>query len=208
MDKNIYKKVTYGMYVLTTSNDGKQAGCIINTFNQITSQDYLISVSVNKDNYTNQVIKESKRFAISIISEKTSPNVIATFGFTSSKNTDKFMNFAYEMIDNLPVIKENTCGYLICELVQIIDCNTHDLMLAKVVSSSCDNDNKPMTYQYYHEVIKGSAPKKAPTYIEEVSTEEDSYVCDVCGYVHQGPVPDDFVCPICGVDASHFKKRK
>jgi len=63
-----------------------------------------------------------------------------------------------------------------------------------------------MTYQYYHEVRKGKAPKKAPTYQNEMITQEERYICDTCGYVHEGPLPDDFVCPICGKDKTHFKK--
>ena len=67
-----------------------------------------------------------------------------------------------------------------------------------------------MTYKYYHEVIKGKAPKKAPTYIEEETTSTDNeevWVCDICGYKHKGPLPDNFKCPICGADKSHFKNK-
>lgn len=204
MDKKIFRDISYGMYVVTTSSE-RNVGCIINTLTQITSENPIISISLNKDNYTNQVIKEVKKFAVSIISEKTNPNLIATFGFQTSKENDKFKNFKYEYIDNLPVIKEETTGYLICEVTEIIDCQTHDIFVAKVINTNKENDNIPMTYKYYHEVIKGKAPKKAPTFIEEVSSDnKEIYVCDICGYTHEGPVPDDFICPICGADASHF----
>ena len=33
------------------------------------------------------------------------------------------------------------------------------------------------------------------------------YVCQVCGYVHEGELPEDYVCPICGVDKSLFRVR-
>ena len=202
MDKNIFRDVSYGMYVVTTQN----AGCIINTMTQITSENLIISISLNKNNYTNEQIKNENKFAVSIISEKTNPNLISVFGFSSSKENNKFKNFEYEEINNIKVLKENTTGYLICEVVDIIDCETHDIFLGRVIETKKENDNIPMTYKYYHEVVKGKAPKNAPTYIEE-KVEDDVYVCDICGYQHKGEVKEGFICPICGVDHTHFKKK-
>ena len=202
MDKNLLRDITYGMYVVTTS----KAGCIINTMTQITSENPIISISINKNNHTNEKLKEERNFAVSIISEKTNPNLISVFGFASSKDKDKFENFDYEEINNIKVIKEETTGYLICEVVDIIDCETHDIFLGRIIDMKKTNGNIPMTYKYYHEVVKGKAPKNAPTYIEE-KVEEDVYVCDVCSYTHKGELPDDFICPICGMDKTHMQKR-
>ena len=196
--KNILRDITYGMYVVTSKN----SGCVINTLTQVSSNN-LVTISLNKDNYTNKVIKENKKFIVSIISEKTNPNVISTFGFRSSKDIDKFENFDYNIIDSTKVLKENMIGYIKCEVIDIIDADTHDIFIAKILSTKKENDYTPMTYKYYQEVIKGTSPIKAPTYIEET---EEVYVCDVCGYVHKGPISDDFVCPMCGVDKSHFKR--
>ena len=171
MDKNLLRDITYGMYVVTTSN----AGCIINTMTQITSENPIISISINKNNFTNEKLKEERNFAVSIISEKTNPNLISVFGFSSSKDKDKFETFDYEKINNIKVLKEETTGYLICEVIDIIDCETHDIFLGRVIDMKKTNDNTPMTYKYYHEVVKGKAPKNAPTYIEE-KVEEDVYV--------------------------------
>lgn len=203
MDKNIFKDVTYGMYVVTTT----KAGCIINTMTQITSENPIITISLNKKNYTNEKIKEERKFIVSILSEKTNPNLISVFGFTSSKDKDKFKDFDYEEVAGIKALKEETTGYIQCEVIDIIDCDTHDIFVAKVTDTKKLNDNIPMTYKYYHEVIKGKAPKTAPTYIEE-KVEDDVYVCDICGYTHKGELPDDFICPICGMDKSHMKKKK
>ena len=201
MDKKILRDITYGMYIVSTVD----SACVINTFTQITSDNPIITISVNKNNYTNQKIKETNKFIVSIISEITNPNIISTFGFKSSIDIDKFKEFNYKEIDNIKVIEEETIGYIVCEVIDIIDTNTHDIFVAKVIDTQKLNDNIPMTYKYYHEVIKGNAPKNAPTYIEE-EKEEDTYVCDICGYRHKGNIDENFKCPICGVDYTHFKK--
>lgn len=207
MNKELFRDINYGMYVVTSKEKDKNIGCIINTFMQITSENPIISISLNKNNYTNKVIKENKKFCVSVISEKTPQSLISTFGFSTSKETDKFLDFEYEIIDDIPVIKENTIGYFICEVKNVIDCNTHDIIIANVVAMEKYNKYKPMTYDYYKEKLKGFAPKNAPTYIKKEKVVKEEYICSVCGYIHEGELPDDYVCPICGVDKSLFKMR-
>lgn len=218
MDKNLFYDISYGMYVLSTKYQNRNVGCIINTFSQITSEDMIVMISVNKQNFTNTAIKENKRFALSVISEQTNPDVIGKFGFYSSREVDKFQSFDYEMVNNLPVVKENTCGYFICEVVKIIDSGTHDVILAQVKDAKKINNNSPMTYSYYHKVIKGKAPKAAPTYIEEKTEENtgEQFKCIICGYIYDDSIeeikfaqlPDNWECPICGAKKRFFEKIK
>jgi len=222
MDKTVLHDISYGMYIISTKYNNKNVGCVINTFSQITSNDMIVIASLNKQNYTNEAIKSTKKFALSIISEETNSELIGTFGFQSSKNINKFANFNYKIAQNLPIINENCTGYLICELINIIDAGTHDIMLAKVIDAVKENNNTPMTYSYYHQVIKGKAPKSAPTYIEESDADAKKisnakkYKCLLCGYIYDDSkestkfedLPSDWKCPICGVDKSMFQEIK
>ena len=215
MDIKAMQDLSYGMYVISTKVNGRNVGCFVNTVTQITSQNPIISVSVNKLNYTDEALKLNKKFAVSVLSENTDANVISKFGFCSSKDVDKFEGMEYEVIDDIPVIKNNICGYMICEIINVVECETHDVFFARVLDAKKENEYKAMTYSYYHEVIKGKAPKKAPTYVEDIKDEakvlidgEEVYVCMVCGYVHKGPIPNDFKCPVCGVDRTMFKKKE
>ena len=216
MDKTLFRDITYGMYLVTTKYDNKKVGCIINTLTQVTSKEPIISISLNKDNYTNKAILESKKFIVSILSVDTSPSLIGTFGYHSSKDIDKFKDFNYELINDMPVIKENICGYLEVELINNIDCNTHDIFIAKVINTTKLSNIEPMTYKYYHENLKGTSPKNAPTFIEEeqVSTTSNKYKCPLCGYIYDDAkesvkfedLPEDWKCPLCGAPKSLFTK--
>lgn len=206
--------ISYGMYVISTKYNGRNIGCFVNTVSQVTAVSPIISVSVNKENYTNEAIKNVKKFTVSILSEKTSPDVIGKFGFFSSKDTDKFEKTEYNVIDELPVVTDNICGYAICEVIDVIDAETHDVFFARVISTKRVNKFTPMTYKYYHEEIKGKAPKTAPTYIEErENTNSKKYKCIICGYIYDDSkedvkfedLPDDWQCPICGVTKDKFK---
>ena len=211
IDKQVFRNISYGMYLVTTNNK-KKNGCIINTLTQITSENPIISISINKNNFTNNEIKESKKFAVSILSIDTDSEVISNFGYKTGNEVDKFESVEYEEISNLPVITKNMVSYLICEVINVIDCETHDIFLGRVIKTKNINNIEPMTYKYYHEVRKGTSPKNAPTFIEE--KKEDAYRCTICGYIYDNAkekvkfedLPDDWKCPMCGVGKDMFEK--
>lgn len=228
MDNNVFRDISYGLYIISTKYNERNVGCVINTVSQVTSENPIISFSLNKENYTNEAIKNTKKFAISIINETINNDIIYKFGYYSSKDTDKFEEYKYELCDDIPVITEGICSYLICELIQTIDCETHDLFISRVIDTKKLSSEKEMTYRYYHEVVKGSAPKNAPTYIEVNQEEEqkqkkvgnlankefNKYKCIICGYIYDEEVekvkfedlPDDWKCPRCGVGKENFIK--
>lgn len=209
MNKKALYDLNYGMYSIGVMDNDRKCGCIVNTVFQITSQDPLIAISMNYDNYTCELIKKNQRFSVSMISEETNPNVISKLGFVSGKDKDKWEGIPFEMMDGLPILKDKAVSHLICEVEQMITTSTHYIFLAKVVDAIKDNEASPMTYSYYHNVVKGKAPKNAPTYQEEKT--KDKWVCTVCGYVYDGPdfeaEPDDYVCPICNAPKSLFEKQ-
>ena len=181
MDKSTLYKLSYGLYAI-----GVQKGaCIVNTVFQITSSPEVIALSMNKNNATHGLIKEQGRFSVSILNEDISPEIIRTLGFSSSRDTDKFSALPWEEEQGLPVLKKGCAGYLLCEVINSSDLGTHTVFFAKVQDAALAQSGRVMTYEYYHNVIKGNAPKNAPTYQAPEKTQEEGYICTVCGYFHK-----------------------
>lgn len=166
MNMNVLRNLTYGVYAVTTMDGTRPTGCIANSAMQITATPATLAVSINHDNFTNECIKKTKEFALSICSEKTEPLVIGTLGYRSGRDNDKFENLAYEMVDGLPVLKD-ACGYIVCKVKDTFETETHTIFLGEIVNGDLLKNEEPMTYAYYHRVIKGSSPKNAPTYLPE-----------------------------------------
>ncbi len=211
MDTSVLWKLSYGMYAIGTLDGTRPTGCIVNTVVQITSSDPVLAVSMNKKNFTCEAIKKTGRFAVSILSEHTSQNVIAKLGFTSGRDTDKFAGnvFDWEKMKGMPIVKENAAGWILLDVIAMYEVDTHYIIVAKVTDAKAGADYTPMTYKYYHDVIKGKAPKNAPTYQEE-KPKENVWVCSVCGYVYEGDLtkePEDYKCPICKQPKSVFVKQ-
>ena len=166
MNKNVFHKRSYGVYVVSTWDNGRPTGCTANSAMQITSTPATIAVSINHDNYTNKCINETGKFAISIMAEDSTPSIIGTFGFKSGKDNDKFSEVEYQVRDYLPVVSD-ACGYIVCDVIDRMETATHTVFLGEVKGAELFGDREAMTYNYYHKVIKGKSPKNAPTYIAE-----------------------------------------
>lgn len=211
MDKKVLRNLSYGVYVVTGKDKERNIGCIANSVMQITSDPAVIAVSINHDNYTNKVIKETNKFGVSILKEASDAKIIGTFGFKSSKEIDKFEGVNYKEIAEVPVL-EDTCGYMVCKVIDKVETTTHTVFLGEVIELDDYISENAMTYKYYHENLKGTSPKNAPTYEEVAKTSEvkqgktKKWRCTICGYVYEGEeLPSDFVCPICGVGRENFE---
>ena len=207
MDRKVIRNLSYGMYVIGACDD-RNVGCTVNTVVQITSDPVTVIVSINKDNYTHGVISKTGKFSVSILGETVDPKIIGTFGYSSSKDTDKYKDVSTYDLDGMPIISDSIGG-MICEVVSTMDTSTHTVFLGKVVNMANYKEENAMTYKYYREVLKGKSPKNAPTYVKEEDTKEKKTVwrCPICGYeVEADELPSDYVCPICGAPGSIFTK--
>lgn len=191
-------KITQGMYVLTTEN----GGCIVDAVSQVSGGDNpLIAVSVMKKNYTNELLKNNTKFAISILSKEVNPEIIKTFGFNSSRDINKFENTETLQVEGLEIIKDSI-GYMVCEIVDSIDNDTHTLFIGRMIEGDVFEEKEAMSYGYYQE-------HKDELLKTKTENGKTAWVCTVCGYVYYGEeLPDDFKCPICQVGKELFKKKE
>lgn len=201
MNNSALNNINCGLFVLTAKDGNKQSGCIINTVMQVTAQPVKISVTVNKSNYTTEIIKKTGEFNVSCIDESAEFSLFKNFGFSSGRDTDKFADFSdYETAPNgINYISKSTNAFMSAKVVDTIDVGTHYLFVAEVTDAEVLSELPSASYSYYHQNIKPQPEKK--------TTEKTRWVCKICGYVYEGDeLPEDFVCPICNHPASDFEK--
>ena len=199
MDNNALFKLSYGLFVLTARQDGKDNGCIINTAIQITDVPKRIQIVVNKDNLTHDMVLATGEFNVSVLSQDAVFWVFQHYGFQSGRTVDKFANIPESRSANgIRYIEGCTNAYISGKVFQTVDCGTHTVFLAEVTDAEILSNEPSMTYQYYFDHVK---PKPQPA-------EKAKWVCKICGYVYDGdPLPADFVCPWCKHGAADFEKQ-
>ena len=199
-NSKITHKITQGMYILTTEG----GGCVVDAVSRAggSSDAPLISVSIAKNNKTNELLQRNSRFALSVLGENANPALITNFGFKSSRSIDKYADCQTRDVEGIKIIEESI-GYMVFEKVDSIDCDTHTLFIGKMITGDIlDDKSVPMTYAYYQE--HKSDLKKV-----ETSENKTAWICTVCGYVYYGDeVPSDYRCPLCGLGKEYFKKKE
>ena len=204
MDKKAMYKLTYGLFVLTANENGKDNGCIINTAIQAAGDPNQVSISVSKQNYTHDMIVRTGKFTVSSITEKADFSLFKRFGFQSGKDTDKFQGFDGWMrgINGVTYITESTNAYISVEVEKSVDLGSHTLFIGKVTDMEVLSDDKSVTYEFYQSNIK---PK--PEKVGNTPKGETVWRCIICVYEYVGEeLPEDFICPWCKHPASDFEK--
>lgn len=165
MDTRAFYKMSYGLYIISTTFDGKNCGCVVNTLEQVTSTPAKVAVAINKDNYTAKILMKSKVFAGVVLTEQADMNLIGEFGFKTSEKVDKFQKFATEVdINGVPYITQSVAARISAKVIDTLDIGTHILFVGEVVDAEVLANDEVMTYSYYHKVKKGTTPPKASSY--------------------------------------------
>lgn len=204
IEKEAMYKISYGLFVLTTTDGEKQNGCIVNTVSMITDNPKRIVVFVNKANYSEELLRKTGVFNVSILTEKTPFDIFRQFGFVSGRDVDKFADKAYPKTENgLYYIPDYANAVLSAKVIDCYDYDTHTLFVAEVTEAKTLSQDKSATYEYYQNNIKPQAAKTAPA-AENKKTK--AWVCKICGYTHEEEtLPPDFVCPWCKHPAEDFE---
>lgn len=221
VDLSAFYSLSYGLYVISAKDDTREAGCIVNTFQQVTSSPMQVSVALNKENVTTDVILDSGRFTASCLSQDATMDLIGTFGFHSSTDLDKFA--ACQVARDgagVPYVAEQCVSRFSVRVVQAINLGTHILYIGEVEEAEKVCVGNPMTYAYYHQVKGGKTPPKASSYLgeepaftpaepasDDALKPKYAWRCTVCGHMEYGDeLPDDYLCPICGVGKDLFER--
>jgi ferric-chelate reductase [NAD(P)H] len=162
----VLHKLSYGLYIVAAGDGLKANAQICNTAFQITSEPKIMAVSINKLNYTHEFIQNARKFTLSILDTSAPFEFIGKFGFRSGRDIDKLAGVSQKLgATGCPVVLEHVCGYIECEVRDAKDLGSHTLFFGKAAEGEILTEAAPLTYDYYHKVIKGKAPKTAPTFI-------------------------------------------
>ena len=182
----------YGLYVVTSNDGVRDNGLIVNTVMQQTASPERISVTINKSNYSHDVIKASGKMNVNCLTTEAPFKVFETFGFASGRDVDKFRDCQPSRSENgLVFLPKYINSYISLKVTDYLDLGTHGMFICEITESEVVSKMESMTYTYYHKYVKPKPEVKS-------AGNAKGYVCTVCGYVHdEEDLPDDFECPLC-----------
>ena len=201
MDDKALHKITYGLFLLTASENGKDNGCIINTAIQAASTPTQICIAVNKANKTHDMIVRTRSFNVSSITTSADFSLFQRFGMQSGKTVDKFADFpdAARSENGLLYLSKHANMYLSAKVTMYLDLGSHTLFVGELTDAKVLSNEASCTYGYYQSDIKP----------QPVASSKTSWTCSVCGYIYEGEeVPEDYICPLCKHGKEDFVKTE
>lgn len=201
MDKKALYSLSYGVFMLSTKAGEKVNGCITNTCMQVANSPTRVAISVINANYTCELIKQSKVFALSLLDQTCTFETIKHFGFQSGRDVNKFENMKVPTDTNgIPYLGWQACAVISCKVVDSQDLGSHTLFIAEVEDAKVLSENAPLTYADYQSKVKPKPEAKA------TDKKIVGWRCKICNYVYEGSeLPTDFTCPLCGHGAEDFE---
>ena len=190
--------IGYGMYVVTSNDGSKDNGLIVNTVSQLTDNPTRIAVTINKENYSHHIIKQTGMMNVNCLDVSAPFSVFQNFGFRSGRTADKFEGIKELRSDNgLRFLPQYINSFMSLKVEQYVDMGSHGMFICSVTEARVISDRETMSYGYYHRNVKPQP--QADT--------QKGYVCNVCGWVYEGEeLPDDIVCPLCKHGKEAFVK--
>ena len=196
-DMNALFNIGYGLYVVTSNDGKKDNGLIVNTVSQVTNTPNRIAVTINKQNYSHHVIKQTGKMNVNCLTTDAPFKVFETFGFQSGRNVDKFKDCTPLRSENgLVFLPKHINSFMSLKVEEYVDLDTHGMFICSVTEARVISNMETMTYNYYQSEVK---PKPD-------TDGKKGWVCKICGYIYEGdPLPEDYICPLCKHPASDFE---
>lgn len=189
--------IGYGLYVVTSNDGKKDNGLIVNTVTQVTNTPNRVAVTINKENYSHHIIRQTGIMNINCLSTDAPFSVFESFGFRSGRNVDKFADCTPLRSDNgLVFLPRYINSFLSLKVEQYVDLDTHGMFICSITEARVLSSAETMTYTYYQNHVKPKPQTEG----------KKGFVCKVCGYVYEGEeLPEDFICPLCKHGAADFE---
>lgn len=206
VDNKSFFKIGYGLYVVTTNDGKRDNGMICNTVVQVTGEPPRLAVTINKANYTHDVIRETGKMNVCTLAKSAPFAVFEDFGFRSGRDSEKFSSVSFTRSANgLAVVSRYANSFFSLAVESYIDLGTHGMFICSVTEAQTLSNESTMTYEYYQSDVK---PK--PQAASASPSGAKRWICPICGYVYEGEgqPPADYLCPLCKHPGSEFVEEE
>ncbi|NJN79972.1 MAG: flavin reductase [Anaerolineales bacterium] len=134
-----------GVTVVTAAYENQKHGMTVNSFTSISLDPAMITISLQQNTRTHEIVSKSKAFGLTILSiEQTHLSNI--FAGRSKEVEDKFAGLQLEtLVTGSPLIVGGL-SWLDCRVIQSFDAGMNTLFIAEVVAARGTGSGDPLIY--------------------------------------------------------------
>ena len=132
-------KMTYGIYVLTTSWKEEINGMIASWVSQVSYEPPLVMAAIHKDRYSHSLIEKGGHFALHVLAKKQSDYLER---FKGPDPVAKFASIEWAIgKSGCPILKDSV-AYIECEAREILSPGNHTLFIGEIKDAGVFSDEE------------------------------------------------------------------
>lgn len=140
--KQALRMFSYGVYVLTSENDGDYCASTITWVSQASFEPPLISVCIKRGSVSYEIVKKRGKFFLHLLGENQKDMALSFFKPTILEH-GKLNGHGFNLENDLPLLID-VSAYIQCKVIEILENGDHPLFLAEVVDANVNSDSKPL----------------------------------------------------------------
>ncbi|MGH2581946.1 MAG: flavin reductase family protein [Anaerolineales bacterium] len=137
-----------GVVIISVEHEGKNHGMTANSFTSLSLNPPLVLVSLEKVTRTHDLVKNAKKFAVTILAREDREISDRFAGRDARGDADRFTGVDnFQLESGNPILKKGL-AFFDCRVVAAYSAGTHTLFVGQVLSCSHANDqsNEPLVY--------------------------------------------------------------
>ena len=136
------RMLSYGVYILSSENEGEYCVSTITWVSQASFEPPMISVCIKRNSASYEIVKKRREFILHLLGDN-QKELASTFFKPTIFENEKLNGQEFSWANNLPLLKD-VPAYIQCKVVEILENGDHPLFLAEVVDAKINNDSNPL----------------------------------------------------------------
>ena len=133
---------SYGVYILSSVNEGEYCVSTITWVSQASFEPPMISVCIKRNSASYEIVKKRGEFILHLLGDN-QKELASTFFKPTIFENEKLNGQEFSLANNLPLLKDIP-AYIQCKVIEILENGDHPLFLAEVVDAKINNNSDPL----------------------------------------------------------------
>lgn len=142
--KQVLRLFTYGLYAVSTAENGEANAFTANWLSQASFDPPMLMVSVENDSKSLGMIQRSQHFVVNVF-ESGQRELAGTLGKTAYKAPDKLNGIAYDLSETGAPLLHAALGWVECRVTASVPAGDSTILVGEVINVGLRREGPPLT---------------------------------------------------------------
>lgn len=142
--KQVLRTFTYGLYALSSANEGEVNICTVNWLTQVSFEPPLLAVSIENDSKSLPMVLQSRKFTVNVL-RSGDRELAGALGKSAVQHPDKLAGIGFDIGANGCPILHDGLAWVACEVRHSVEAGDSTVVVGEVVDTGMLGEGQPLT---------------------------------------------------------------